>query len=80
MAAENADAAAEYEQKHVHDVYEDIAGHFSSTRYKVGTEAGSVNVLEVDVRDSRGLSSTSFYANCRLGRSALTLGAEMESI
>lgn len=24
-----------YEQKHVHDVYQQIASHFSSTRYKV---------------------------------------------
>lgn len=26
----------EYEQEHVHSVYEQIASHFSSTRYKVG--------------------------------------------
>lgn len=25
-----------YEQEHVHTVYEQIADHFSSTRYKVG--------------------------------------------
>lgn len=25
----------EYETKHVHEVYEEIAAHFSSTRYKV---------------------------------------------
>jgi len=25
----------EYEAQHVHSVYEDIASHFSSTRYKV---------------------------------------------
>ena len=24
-----------YEEKHVHEVYQQIAGHFSSTRYKV---------------------------------------------
>ncbi|KIW28830.1 uncharacterized protein PV07_04696 [Cladophialophora immunda] len=28
------DEAAEYEKRHVHEVYEDIASHFSSTRYK----------------------------------------------
>lgn len=28
-----------YEEEHVHSVYEEIAGHFSSTRYKVRTEA-----------------------------------------
>ncbi|OAP57850.1 hypothetical protein AYL99_08588 [Fonsecaea erecta] len=28
------DGAADYEQRHVHEVYQDIAGHFSSTRYK----------------------------------------------
>jgi len=26
---------ADYEAQHVHSVYEEIAGHFSSTRYKV---------------------------------------------
>ena len=26
---------AEFEKKYVHEVYEEIAGHFSSTRYKV---------------------------------------------
>jgi tRNA (uracil-5-)-methyltransferase TRM9 len=26
---------AEYEAEHVHSVYEEIASHFSSTRYKV---------------------------------------------
>lgn len=26
----------EYEDKHVHQVYEQIASHFSATRYKVG--------------------------------------------
>lgn len=33
MAAEQ--AGAEYEAQHVHDVYEQIASHFSATRYKV---------------------------------------------
>jgi len=27
----------EYEEEHVHDVYQQIASHFSSTRYKVGS-------------------------------------------
>lgn len=27
--------SGEYEQEHVHDVYQHIASHFSSTRYKV---------------------------------------------
>ena len=26
-----------YEQRHVHDIYQEIASHFSSTRYKVCT-------------------------------------------
>ena len=30
----------EYETKHVHDVYQDIASHFSATRYKVRTKEG----------------------------------------
>jgi tRNA (uracil-5-)-methyltransferase TRM9 len=30
-----ADQGAAYEAEHVHSVYEEIASHFSSTRYKV---------------------------------------------
>lgn len=33
MARPEADEV--YEQQHVHDVYQQIAGHFSATRYKV---------------------------------------------
>lgn len=40
MAARDADRV-EYERKHVHEVYEDIASHFSSTRYKVWTCSGT---------------------------------------
>jgi hypothetical protein len=35
MAETSANTELEYEKRHVHEVYEDIAGHFSSTRYKV---------------------------------------------
>jgi tRNA (uracil-5-)-methyltransferase TRM9 len=35
MAATDTNQAAEYEAEHVHQVYEQIADHFSSTRYKV---------------------------------------------
>lgn len=31
----NADPGEAYEQRHVHEVYQQIAHHFSSTRYKV---------------------------------------------
>jgi tRNA (uracil-5-)-methyltransferase TRM9 len=34
MAAEEEIAPEEYEEQHVHEVYEQIASHFSSTRYK----------------------------------------------
>ena len=33
----NEDPGEVYEQRHVHDVYQEIAPHFSSTRYKVCT-------------------------------------------
>ena len=33
--AENDDQGVSYEAEHVHEVYEEIASHFSSTRYKV---------------------------------------------
>lgn len=35
MAVHNPPDERDYENKHVHEVYEDIANHFSSTRYKV---------------------------------------------
>jgi hypothetical protein len=35
-APEMKDSAAKYEEEHVHAVYDEIASHFSSTRYKVG--------------------------------------------
>ncbi|EXJ61081.1 hypothetical protein A1O7_05234 [Cladophialophora yegresii CBS 114405] len=34
MAGTSATTELEYEKRHVHEVYEDIANHFSSTRYK----------------------------------------------
>lgn len=34
------EAALDYESNHVHDVYEQIASHFSATRYKVGHHPG----------------------------------------
>lgn len=33
--AESDAAGTTYEEEHVHEVYEQIASHFSSTRYKV---------------------------------------------
>lgn len=35
LMGDNVDRGEEYERKHVHEVYEQIASHFSSTRYKV---------------------------------------------
>jgi hypothetical protein len=35
-AAAAAPGQEAYEEEHVHSVYEQIASHFSSTRYKVG--------------------------------------------
>jgi hypothetical protein len=43
MAETNANKELEYEKRHVHEVYEDIAGHFSSTRYKVRPRGRGVN-------------------------------------
>lgn len=34
-ATNMADSAVAYEQQNVHEVYQQIAGHFSATRYKV---------------------------------------------
>jgi len=37
MMDNTADRGEDYEEQHVHTVYEQIASHFSSTRYKVCT-------------------------------------------
>ncbi|KAK2741451.1 tRNA methyltransferase, has a role in tRNA modification [Myotisia sp. PD_48] len=37
-----------YEEEHVHQVYEDIASHFSSTRYKVGDGLKFVNLMWIN--------------------------------
>jgi tRNA (uracil-5-)-methyltransferase TRM9 len=36
--------AKAYEEEHVHSVYEEIATHFSSTRYKVWEIAQSIDI------------------------------------
>ena len=36
MSVESEEDSRAYEEKHVHEVYQEIATHFSSTRYKVG--------------------------------------------
>lgn len=36
-----------YEEEHVHSVYEQIASHFSSTRYKVGDGTFSYSLLSI---------------------------------
>jgi hypothetical protein len=40
-----------YEEEHVHSVYEQIASHFSSTRYKVGIV--HVNIFILPTRHKR---------------------------
>ncbi|KAL9097901.1 MAG: hypothetical protein Q9165_000227 [Trypethelium subeluteriae] len=42
---------AEYEKEHVHSVYERIAPHFSSTRYKVGIFYRSWPIVEKFLRE-----------------------------
>lgn len=41
--------AEEYEERHVHAVYEQIAGHFSETRYKVLANDRWFTVIQVQV-------------------------------
>jgi hypothetical protein len=42
MAGGDTCTELEYEATHVHEVYEEIAGHFSATRYKVRKTAHAV--------------------------------------
>ena len=53
------DNPAVYESKHVHAVYDQIAPHFSSTRYKVA-KFGSPIAMTLN-GNSLGPSSRSFY-------------------
>lgn len=39
----------DYETIHVHEVYEQIAAHFSTTRYKVCLFHGILNLLEYHI-------------------------------
>ena len=42
VAAVVDDSPSDYEEKNVHAVYDEIASHFSSTRYKVGSGDNNV--------------------------------------
>jgi len=52
-----------YEEEHVHSVYEQIASHFSSTRYKVGTSSTSnyfsLSIISIIIVEPIPFSSTS---------------------
>jgi tRNA (uracil-5-)-methyltransferase TRM9 len=55
-----------YEERHVHAVYDHIASHFSSTRYKVVTD--TLVLFAATLSDnSPGLSSQNFYRVYPLG-------------
>jgi hypothetical protein len=49
------DDAGAYEEQHVHSVYEEIATHFSSTRYKVRQFVNDTQYERKADRTSRGL-------------------------
>jgi hypothetical protein len=51
-----------YEEEHVHSVYEEIAGHFSSTRYKVRTEAPDSSPIQIDRRQDMHVSNDGIEA------------------
>jgi len=50
-----------YEQIHVHEVYDHIASHFSSTRYKVAKHYFTSHLPAIFSDNSLGPSSQNFY-------------------
>jgi len=66
------DEPEEYEQKHVHAVYDHIASHFSATRYKVVNYHSTFAATLSD--NSLGLSSQNFYRVYPQGGSGLIRG------
>lgn len=68
-----------YEAKHVHEIYDRIASHFSSTRYKVNT-ALSMYVSPERLFFSHGLSLPTSSVTYLQDGWALILAPEMENI
>jgi hypothetical protein len=69
----------EYESKHVHQVYEEIATHFSATRYKVCRHCMNLFDPPLMTTSSRGPWSMHFCAVCQLGLWVSMLVAAMEN-
>lgn len=59
----------DYEDKHVHQVYEEIASHFSATRYKVALNS-LLRLPLLTTTDSRGRWWIGFYVVYLLDLSA----------
>lgn len=79
----SADDPQTYEDAHVHAVYDEIAPHFSSTRYKVRTLshcALTLSLTTLRLSTSHGPSSRHFSLRFQRGQSALTLVRAMGSI
>jgi len=70
-----------YETQNVHVTYDQIASHFSSTRYKV-TQGHHLTlpVPSSKITLSPGLLSSISCLSCLMAGSDLTLGLEMENI
>jgi len=70
-----------YETQNVHVIYDQIASHFSSTRYKV-TKGHHLTLLAPfpNITLSPGRSLSNSCLSCLMAGSDLTLGLEMESI
>jgi hypothetical protein len=71
---------ASYEAEHVHSVYEEIASHFSSTRYKVCVRPEFFFSRHALTRSSPGPSSSASSQNNLTALWARMSGAGMGSI
>lgn len=70
-----------YETQNVHVIYDQIASHFSSTRYKVTKGYHlTLPVPFLNITLSPGRSSSNSCLSCLMAGSDLTLGLEMENI
>jgi hypothetical protein len=58
-----ADQAEAYEEQNVHEVYQQIAGHFSATRYKV-SDCPASQLIQTEANESITASCLLAVANC----------------
>lgn len=73
--------AEDYESKHVHEVYQQIASHFSETRYKVCLRySDTISTIRPNNKASHGQLSNGSFSSRDPAQSALISAAAMGNI